>query len=112
MPTSGRSSSAKDGISRAGIVGCGRIGCGFDDDPRRGYVSTHAGAYTRTSEMELIALTDLDQASLERYGRKFRMNGLYTDYKQMLSQEELDILSICTWNDPHKEIVENAVRAK
>jgi len=62
--------------------------------------------------VELIALADLDQASLERYGRKFCVNGLYTDYRQMLSQEQLDILSICTWNDTHREIVENAVRAE
>ena len=32
-------------IYRAGVIGCGRIGCAFDDDPKRGYVSTHAGAY-------------------------------------------------------------------
>jgi predicted dehydrogenase len=104
--------SGKGGISRAGIVGCGRIGCGFDDDPRRAYVSTHAGAYTRTPGVELIALADLDQASLERYGRKYRVNGLYTDYREMLSREHLDVLSICTWNETHREIVENAVRAK
>jgi predicted dehydrogenase len=61
--------------------------------------------------VELVALADLDQTSLERYGGKFEVNSLYRDYRQMLSREELDILSVCTWNGTHCEIVENAVRA-
>jgi predicted dehydrogenase len=112
MGRSSKSRSVKKEFYRAGIVGCGRIGCSFDDEPNRGYVSTHAGAYARTPGVELIALADLDQTSLNRYGKKFRVDGLYTDYRKMLSQEQLDILSICTWNETHREIVENAVRAK
>ena len=96
---------------RAGIVGCGRIGCGFDDDPSRGYVSTHAGAYVQTPGIELVALADLDRAKLERYGEKFGVPARYEDYRQMLAHEQLDILSVCTWNDTHREIVEAAVRA-
>src|SRR5262245_34588568 len=110
MLTSSRSSSAKKEIYRAGIVGCGRIGCGFDDDPNRGYVSTHAGAYTRTPGVELVALADLDQCSLERYGEKFGVYSLHKDYKEMLSQEQLDVLSVCTWNETHHDIVENALK--
>jgi predicted dehydrogenase len=97
---------------RAGIIGCGRIGCSFDDDPRRGYVSTHAGAYTRTEGVELVALADLDKANLERYGSKFRVKGLYQDYTKMLLHEHLDVLSVCTWNGTHREIVENALKTR
>ena len=94
---------------RAGIVGCGRIGCGFDDDPRRGYVSTHAGAYVRTPGVELAAMADRDRTRLERYGERFGVRGRYEDYRQMLAQERLDILSVCTRDDTHREIVEQAV---
>lgn len=96
---------------RAGIVGCGRIGCGFDDDPRRGYVSTHAGAYVQTPGVELVALADIDRTKLEHYGNKYGVRGRYQDYRQMLAHERLDIVSVCTWNDTHREIVEAAVEA-
>lgn len=94
---------------RAGIVGCGRIGCGFDDDPRRKYVSTHAAAYARTAGVELAALCDLDEQKLERYGEKFQVRGRYRDFMQMLENERLDILSICTLSGTHLEIARAAV---
>lgn len=96
---------------RAGIVGCGRIGCGFDDEPGRGYVSTHAGAYAATPGVELVALADLDEDKLERYARKFQVPGRYQDYRRMLAAERLDVLSVCTWSDSHRDVVESAVEA-
>jgi len=96
---------------RAAIVGCGRIGCGFDDDPRREHVSTHAGAYVRTPGVELVALSDVDTAKLDRYGDKFQVQGRYLDYKEMLRREALDILSVCTWSPTHRQITEDAVAA-
>ncbi|MGH9866179.1 MAG: Gfo/Idh/MocA family protein, partial [Candidatus Acidiferrales bacterium] len=96
---------------RAGIVGCGRIGCGFDDDPRRGYVSTHAGAYACTPGVELAALCDLDEEKLERYGEKFCVRGRYIDCARMFEQEKLDIVSICTLSATHIEIARAAVKS-
>lgn len=94
---------------RAGIVGCGRIGCGFDDDPLRKYVSTHAAAYARTAGVELAALCDLDERKVEHYSEKFQVRGRYTDFVQMLTNERLDILSICTLSGTHLEIAEAAI---
>jgi predicted dehydrogenase len=96
---------------RAAIVGCGRIGCAFDDDPKRGYVSTHAGAYSATPETPLVALADLDESRLKKYGAKFGVSALYRDYREMLRAERPDVLSVCTWNDTHLEIIEAAVEA-
>ncbi|HEV2495923.1 MAG TPA: Gfo/Idh/MocA family oxidoreductase [Terriglobia bacterium] len=93
---------------RAGIVGCGRIGCAFDDDPRRGYVSTHAGAYQRMPGVELVALCDLDKEKIERYGEKFQVSDRYTRLETMLDDACLDILSVCTWSPTHLEIVRAA----
>lgn len=100
---------------RAGIVGCGRIGSEFDDDPKRKMISTHAGAYSAASGVELVAASDLSEEKLERCGKRWGITSLYQDYKKMLRQENLDILSICTWNSTHPEIVKetinNGVRA-
>lgn len=86
----------------------GRIGCGFDDDPKRGFVSTHAGAYAKTPGVELAALADLDEEKLLRYGDKYAVEGRYLDYRAMLEVEGLDVLSVSTWSDTHREIVEAA----
>ena len=94
---------------RAGVIGCGRIGCGFDDDSRRQYASTHARAYLRARGIELAALCDTDEEKLQRYGKKFRVQGRYTDYKEMLQKENLDVVSICTLNTSHLEMVRTAV---
>ncbi|MBL0059843.1 MAG: Gfo/Idh/MocA family oxidoreductase [Elusimicrobia bacterium] len=96
---------------RAAVIGCGRIGCGFDDDPERGYVSTHAGAYRRTPGVELVALVDVDRDKRERYGKKFNVAALYPNDETLFDREKLDIVSICTWNDTHRAMVERAARA-
>jgi len=96
---------------RAGIIGCGRIGCAFDDDPRRSYVSTHAGAYVRTPGVDLVGLCDIDTTALDRFGEKFGVSGRYVDLSTMLAKEQLDILSVCIWNQMHREVVEQAVDA-
>jgi len=109
MPASSKNPSAES--YRAGIVGCGRVGCVFDDDPNRPWVSTHAGAYTRTAGVELVALADVDAAKLQQYGDKFNVPGRYDDFDRMLAEAELDILSICTTNESHQAMCEAAVGA-
>ncbi len=96
---------------RAAVVGCGRIGAAFDDDPRRGYVSTHAGAYAATEGFDLVALCDVDPERLSRYGEKFAVPGRYTSYDDLLAKEELDAVSICTTVDTHAPITAKAVAA-
>jgi predicted dehydrogenase len=96
---------------RAAVIGCGRIGCAFDDDPARTQISTHAGAYRRVPGVELVALADLDQAKLDRYGDKFGVAGRYRDYPEMLRSESPDIVSVCTWSASHEAVVRDAVEA-
>ena len=91
---------------RAGIVGCGRIGSEFAEQN----LPTHAGAYAATSEVELVALADLDEIKLAKAGKRWGVISLYSDYTEMLRKENLDILSICTWNSAHLKIVRGAVK--
>lgn len=96
---------------KAVIIGCGRIGCGFDDDPRRGYVSTHAGAYIKVGGVKLVALSDIMEESLYKYADKFNVPRRYTDYREMLAKEKPDIVSICTLANVHLPMVRDAVKA-
>lgn len=96
-------------IYRAGIVGCGRIGSEFDDDPKRKWVATHAGAYSAISKTKLVAVADINKEKLEKCAKKWGVKSVYTDYKKMLKNEDLDFLSICTWSSTHLEIAKEAL---
>jgi predicted dehydrogenase len=93
---------------RCGLVGLGRIGCGFDDNPMKRTVNTHAGAYTTNKKTKLVALCDIDKSKLEKYGKKYHVLGLYKDYHEMFEKEKLDCVSICTLADTHLKIVKEA----
>lgn len=97
-------------VVNCAIIGLGRIGCGFDDSPNSKVINTHAGAYLKNSKTNLIALCDTDKTKLKKYGEKFHIKNLYTDYKTMLKNEKIDCLSICTWANSHYNIVQTAAK--
>lgn len=94
---------------RCAVIGCGRIGCGFDDISD-GTVKTHAGSYYKNSKTELVALCDIDQKKLKKYGLKFNVTGLYNQNSEMFKKEKVDCVSICTLVDNHFDIVKEAVK--
>jgi len=99
-------------VFRSGIVGCGRIGSEFDDDPKRKVISSHAGAYSNNRKTKLVAVADVNPEKLGKCKSRWNVPTAYSDYKEMLAKENLDILSICTWSSTHAEIVREAVKHK
>ncbi len=96
---------------RAAIVGCGRIASTFDKDPLRKHVATHAGAYSRLKEFNLVAACDLDRERLTHFGKTWNVNALYSDFGEMLRVEKPVIVSICTWPGSHEALARQAVAA-
>ena len=93
------------GIYKTGIVGLGRMGNLFDRDPLiKNKPASHAGCYQACDRTELVAGCDLLSERVNDFKTDRNVTGLYNDYKEMLDKEELDILSICTHNDSHKDI--------
>ncbi len=90
------------------VIGCGRIGCGFDDKQNE-KIMTHAGSYFKNKKTTLTALCDIDTKKLKKYGRKYKVNNLYTDSKEMFESQKLDCISICTLADSHLDLVKEAV---
>ena len=86
----------------------GRIGCGFDDNSK--LIRTHAGAYYNNSKTTLNALCDIDKSKLLKYGKKYHVTNIYTDYKEMLRKEKPELISICTLVDTHYNIVSEAIK--
>ena len=77
---------------RVGIIGCGRI------------AARHANAYTTIESTELVAAAEPDPERRLKFDETYGIVGLYENYREMLSNEELDIISICTWHPLHCEM--------
>lgn len=94
---------------RAGLVGCGRIGTLWETDPPTPL--THAGALAVCPRATLVAGSSRGSEHLERFGRQWKIDALYLDYREMLAKKNLDIVSIATHPGLHRPIVEAAVAA-
>lgn len=79
----------KNAKYRAGIIGCGER------------ARWHAEAYQSHSDVTVTAIADKSSEALKTIASAFAVSNCYTDYHEMLSAEQLDIISICTWPQLH-----------
>jgi len=89
----------------AGIIGTGGVAglglLGVHDEEKIGntkFETSHAGGYLATDEVDLVAVADIDEEKLNRFGEVWEIapNRRYTSHQQMLTKENLDIVSVCT----------------
>lgn len=81
-----------------GIVGAG------------GIAHCHGRAAREAPEAELAAICDVSEEALGRFGEAFGVSRRYTDLERMLHEEEIDVLSVCTWGNSHADICIRAAR--
>lgn len=99
---------------RAAVVGCGRMG-GFIDNEvvgQPGYVApyAHGAGFAQCDRTDLVACSDFRKDLMDHFGVQYdvpKMNQ-YTDYKKMVSREDLDILSVAVHVEHHADIVVHA----
>jgi predicted dehydrogenase len=99
---------------RAALIGCGRVAWMLEDDPLEKKPCTHMGAYmelARMGRVEVTAASDSDPARLREFGKRYGVERLYLDYREMLSQEAPQIVSICAYAPERSEMVKDATRA-
>ena len=82
-----------------GIIGLGWFG------------EYHGDALAGLPNVELRALCTRTESRLQDLGKKFGVKNLYTDYNRMLSDPELDAVSITTMWDQHTAPTLAAIRA-
>ena len=75
---------------KIGIVGAGKICQG-----------PHMGAYDKINNAEIVAICDIDENKLNNLKNRYPNAHYYTDYKEMIENEELDAVDICTPNNYH-----------
>ncbi len=96
---------------KVGIIGCGRIGSLLEEDPLRGKPCTHAGGFSALPSTRITAGCDINPSRLKQFGRRWNVDRLYSDYRQMLRQEELDIVCIAAWTHLHAKMALDAARS-
>lgn len=97
-------------IYRAGVIGCGRIGSKLEDDPLRAHPCTHAGAYAYLANVKLVAGVSHTEKSARQFSQKWGTKTIYTDYREMLDTERLDLVSITTYPQLHPQMVVEAAK--
>lgn len=75
---------------RAGILGTGGIS------------RNHVAGYLNSGRFDVVALADLNESAMDEMDARFDLNTAhYTDAREMLDRENLDVVSICTWHAGH-----------
>jgi predicted dehydrogenase len=96
---------------RVGVIGTGRIASTIQDEVETGPFSfllpySHAGAYAANPATEIVAGADPNEERRADFGRRWSVDRLYADYRQMLAEEEFDIVSVCVPTRAHAEVME------
>ena len=85
---------------RIGIVGAGNIACG-----------AHLPAYHKANGAKVVAICDIDINKAKLAAEKFGIKSYYSSMEQMLKEEEIDAVDICTWNKEHVPLSIKAAKA-
>lgn len=91
---------------RAVIIGCGQIAGGYDENSPDDCVLTHAKAYRQHPNTELTAVCDTDLVKAEWFARRWGAHDAYDDVRTLLSAVRPDIVSICTPDATHADILD------
>ena len=87
---------------KVGIIGCGGIANG-----------KHMPALAKIKEVELVAFCDIIEERAVEAAKKYGVEGakVYTDYKELLADESIVTVHVCTPNRSHSFITIDALEA-
>jgi predicted dehydrogenase len=101
-------------IGTGGIAGMGILGMHDEDAIGNEKIdASHAGGYDSTDDIELVAVADVDKDNLRKFGGAWDIPSerQYLGHEAMLSNEDLDVISVCTPSFLHHEHVIDAARS-
>ena len=84
---------------KVGLIGTGWI------------AEAHIQSYKRMPDVEVVAGADLIPGKAEKFFQRWGVEGVrcYPDHKSMLEAEELDAVSVCTYNMTHAQCTIDAL---
>jgi len=77
---------------KIGLIGCGRIS------------KNHFDAVSQIPEAEFVAVCDLVEEKMQAVAENYGIKNLYNNYQDMLENEKLDLVSICTPSGLHPQM--------
>lgn len=84
---------------KVGVIGAGSIS------------QYHLTPYKNNPNVTLLAVCDMNLDRAQKTAEEYGAPHAYSDYNELLANEEIDAVSICTWNDTHAEISIAALKA-
>ncbi len=86
---------------KVGIIGTGWI------------ADAHISEYLKMPDVEIVAGADLVEGKAEAFFKKWNVEGVrcYRSHKELLANEKLDAVSICTYNATHAECAIDSMKA-
>ena len=87
---------------RVGIIGCGGIAN-----------QKHLPGLSKVKEVELVAFCDIIKEKAEKTAAKFGVESakVYEDYKELLADDSIEVIHVCTPNRSHSFISIDALEA-
>jgi predicted dehydrogenase len=85
---------------KLGVVGTGNI-----------FKVAHLNPWLEHPEVEIVALCDVVRERAEKLAREHGISHVYSDYHDLLRNEEIDMVDICTPNLFHSEVAVAALKA-
>ena len=93
-----------------GMIGLGQIAYSIDNDPARKITWSHINAYKKSKDTQVISICDIDETQVKKISQECDIYSGYTDYREMLKNEDLDIVSICTPINTHVQIIKDCIK--
>ena len=89
-------------VIKVGIIGCGGIAIG-----------KHMPSLAKVENCEMVAFCDIIPRRAEKAAAKYGKEGakVFTDYKELLAVEDIDVVHVCTPNRSHSFITVDALEA-
>lgn len=73
---------------------------------------SHLDAYQAHKDAEIVAVCDINEAQAKRVAEKYGVKKYYTDYEEMLKDDEINTVDITTPTFMHSKMVIQAAEAK
>ncbi len=83
---------------KVAVIGVGEIG-----------TKAHIPAYLRNKNVELVGLVDADEKKLQRTSKKFKIKNSFLSIDDLLKNQNVDAISVCTPPSTHASIVLQAL---
>ena len=86
-------------MKKIAIIGCGTIG------------NIHATAYNGCKDASLVSAVDIIAEKAKAFAEKFSISAVESDYKKVLSDPDVDAVSVCLPNYLHCQVTIDALKA-